>query len=271
MYRFVGKFISSVTILFRFADQSKHDSTIAWQIDTFWCITTSPDPAPMILPTRSPTVTGISHAPAPSSQARIPRVSHSSAYCCKTVPRAVARHRAQRMADQVQRAIKNREFSAPAKKRIHRFLDNTLDTCGAGVSPGRADRLDPRATAGLALTPFRAAMLMWGRHSWRQAGSLAGFLPRAHLRLTQIAAALPNNFAGSVIGEEQLRSVHTNAAARPQLRILHIRIRQRPFAFVPPLDALISGWKLQGDAKQPRAAHPRHLCARRSSSEPAAR
>ncbi len=65
-----------MTSLLRRPDQSKQEVTIDWQIETFCCITTSPSPAPMMEPTRLPTVTGISHQP--SSQARIPRVAQVS-------------------------------------------------------------------------------------------------------------------------------------------------------------------------------------------------
>jgi len=74
-----GKFKPSVMSLFRGPFQSKQEVTIAWQTETFWCITTSPGLAPMIEATRLPTVTGISHQP--SSQARIPREAHVSANC----------------------------------------------------------------------------------------------------------------------------------------------------------------------------------------------
>src|SRR6185295_9757198 len=81
MYRFDGKFILSETILLRLPEKSRHPAMIDWQIETFGCITTSPSPAPMILPTESPTVLGIIHQP--SSHERIPRVAHISAYSCK--------------------------------------------------------------------------------------------------------------------------------------------------------------------------------------------
>ena len=61
---------------FRGPWKSKHEQMTDCATDTFWCITTSPGPAPMIRPTRSPTVTGMSHQP--SLQARTPRVAHMS-------------------------------------------------------------------------------------------------------------------------------------------------------------------------------------------------
>ena len=70
----------SVTSLLRRARQSKHDVTTFWQMETFCCITTSPSPAPIMLPTRLPTVMGIIHQP--SSQARIPRVAQVSVNSC---------------------------------------------------------------------------------------------------------------------------------------------------------------------------------------------
>src|SRR6266481_159310 len=81
MYRFDGKFKLSVTILFRLLPKAKQEAMIDWQIETFGCITTSPSPAPIILPTISPTVVAIIHQP--SSHARIPRVDHMSAYSCR--------------------------------------------------------------------------------------------------------------------------------------------------------------------------------------------
>ena len=65
-----------MTSLLRGPDQSKQLVTMFWQMLTFWCITTSPGPAPMMEPTRSPTVTGISHQP--SCQARTPREAQVS-------------------------------------------------------------------------------------------------------------------------------------------------------------------------------------------------
>ena len=47
-------------------------------IATFWCITVDPAGAPMMRPTWSPTVTGISHHPSPHE--RIPRSFHIRAY-----------------------------------------------------------------------------------------------------------------------------------------------------------------------------------------------
>ena len=69
-----------MTSLLRRPDQSKQDVTIDWQMETFCCMATSPSPAPMIAPTRLPTVTGISHQP--SSHARMPRVAQVSANSC---------------------------------------------------------------------------------------------------------------------------------------------------------------------------------------------
>ena len=54
-----------------------------WQTETFCCIPVSPSPAPMMRPIRLPTVIGISHQP--SSQARMPRVAHVSAYSAMRV------------------------------------------------------------------------------------------------------------------------------------------------------------------------------------------
>src|SRR5579863_7212408 len=52
-------------------------------METFWCITTSPGPAPIMVPMRLPTVTGISHQP--SSQAQTPREAHVSANSCNAL------------------------------------------------------------------------------------------------------------------------------------------------------------------------------------------
>src|SRR6266404_8923151 len=81
MYRFDGKFRLSETILLRLLPKAKQEVMIDWQIETFGCITTSPSPAPMILPIMSPTVVAIIHHP--SSQARMPRVDHMSVYSCR--------------------------------------------------------------------------------------------------------------------------------------------------------------------------------------------
>src|ERR1041384_4770154 len=80
MYRFDGKFRLSETILFRLPLKSKQDAMIDWQTETLGCMTTSPAPAPMILPIMSPTVVAIIHQP--SSHERMPRVDHISAYSC---------------------------------------------------------------------------------------------------------------------------------------------------------------------------------------------
>ena len=87
-------------------------------METFCCITTSPSPAPMIEPTRLPTVTGISHQP--SSQARMPRVAQVSA---NSRSRACvrSRHGAQRVADHVRGVPENRKFFAPGEQGIHGF------------------------------------------------------------------------------------------------------------------------------------------------------
>ena len=53
-----------------------------------------------------------------------------------------------------------------------------------------------------------------------------------------------------MIGDEQLRSVHTNAAGFSSSGYSHIATRQRTFAFVPPFDALIARWELQRGAEQ---------------------
>ena len=65
-----------MTSLLRGPFQLKQEVTIHWQMETFCCMTTSPGPAPMMLPMRSPTVTGMSHQP--SSQARMPREAQVS-------------------------------------------------------------------------------------------------------------------------------------------------------------------------------------------------
>src|SRR5277367_1803010 len=78
MYKLDGKFSPSETILLRGPFQSKQDAIKDWQMETLGCITTSPSPAPMIFAIRLPTAIGISHQP--SSQARMLRVDHMSAY-----------------------------------------------------------------------------------------------------------------------------------------------------------------------------------------------
>src|SRR5258706_15184395 len=78
MYRFEGKLKLSETILLRLPEKSSELRMTDWQIETLGCMTTSPFPAPMILPISSPTVVGIIHHP--SSQDLIPRVDHMSAY-----------------------------------------------------------------------------------------------------------------------------------------------------------------------------------------------
>ena len=69
-----------MTSLLRRARQSKQDAITFWQMETFCWITTSPSPAPIMLPTRLPTVTGIIHQP--SSQARMPRSAQVSVNSC---------------------------------------------------------------------------------------------------------------------------------------------------------------------------------------------
>src|ERR1044071_6494 len=81
MYKFEGKLRLSETILFRLPSKVRHDAMIDWHIDTFGCMTTSPGPAPMIVPILSPTLVAIIHQP--SSHERMPRVDHISAYSCK--------------------------------------------------------------------------------------------------------------------------------------------------------------------------------------------
>src|ERR1039458_1836074 len=78
---FVVKLRPSETILLRRGRQSKHEVTIQFATDTFGIMTTSPSPAPMMRPTRLPTVRGISHHP--SLHARMLRDSHWSAYSVK--------------------------------------------------------------------------------------------------------------------------------------------------------------------------------------------
>ena len=87
-----------------------------WQIETFCCMTTSPSPAPMMEPTRLPTVTGISHQP--SSQARMPRRGPGVAEFLEPAGGA-PRHGAERVADHVGGVVEDGKFLAPGEQRIH--------------------------------------------------------------------------------------------------------------------------------------------------------
>ena len=106
-----------MTSLLRRARQSKQEVTIDWQMETFCCMTTSPSPAPMMRPIRSPMVTGIIHQP--SSQARMPRVAQVSVNSCMRLAGAVG-HGAERVADHVGGVGEDGEFLAPGKQMVGR-------------------------------------------------------------------------------------------------------------------------------------------------------
>ena len=80
---------------------------MASAIATFWCITVDPGGAPTIRPIWSPTAHDVSHQP--SAQARIPRSSHMRANSASRSA-GLARHRAERVVDEVGRVLEDREL-----------------------------------------------------------------------------------------------------------------------------------------------------------------
>ena len=98
-----------------------------------------PGCAPMIRPTWSPTVSGMSHQPSPHE--RMPRVFHMRAYSSEAVLGG-GRHRRQRVVDQVGGVREDREAVAESGGHRRR-LDGGDESAGAhrGAEPGTRARL----------------------------------------------------------------------------------------------------------------------------------